>query len=186
MEDLPRRLARWLAGWLDDLPTFRGVLDAVIGSDADSILWWQMSIRAVLIFLATLGLIRMGGTRVFGKNTAFDIVLGVILGSILSRALTANAAFFPTLAAAVTLVLLHMVLARLALRSHRVGHLVKGVEHRIIADGEVRWDVLRKNHMTRHDLEEILRLNAGTEEVDRIAEAYLERNGDVSVIKKSS
>lgn len=42
----------------------------VIGSDSDTITWWQMSIRAVIIFFYLLILIRVGSKRIFGKNTA--------------------------------------------------------------------------------------------------------------------
>jgi len=45
----------------------------IIGSDSETILWWQMVFRGVLIFLYTLFLVRFGGRRIFGKNTSFDI-----------------------------------------------------------------------------------------------------------------
>jgi uncharacterized membrane protein YcaP (DUF421 family) len=154
----------------------------LIGSDAETILWWQMSIRAVFIFLSALILIRFGPTRIFGKNTSFDIVLGVILGSILSRALTANARFFPTLAAAATLVLLHMLLAKLSYSSKAVGHTVKGVEIKLIEDGEILWDKMKKTSTTRHDLLEALRSKGTDPDVSKVKAAYLERSGKISVI----
>lgn len=87
----------------------------LIGSKGD-ILWWQMSIRAVLIFLFGLVLIRLFGRRAFGKQTALDIVLAIVVGSNLSRALTANAPFFPTLAATAAIVLLFWLLSSLSAR----------------------------------------------------------------------
>lgn len=159
-------------------------LDRIIGSDAESILWWQMVIRGVLIFLYTLVLVRFGGRRIFGKNTGFDIVLGVILGSIMSRALTANAKFLPTIAAATTLVLLHQLLAMTSRHFRPLGKLVKGTEVRLIAEGRILRENLRKVNLTEKDLAELLRLNGGTAEVDGVQAAYLERNGDVSVIRR--
>jgi uncharacterized membrane protein YcaP (DUF421 family) len=157
-------------------------IHAWIGSDAYTITWWQMSIRGTLIFFYALFLIRFGGTRIFGKGSSFDIVVGVILGSILSRALTANARFFPTLAAAGTLVLLHLLLSRLSLKSKRLGHLIKGVEVKLIEDGKILREGMNKTDMTEHDLMEALRLK-NTESVRHIKSAFMERNGKVSVIK---
>ncbi|MBN9076695.1 MAG: hypothetical protein J0H84_10770 [Rhizobiales bacterium] len=41
---------------------------ALIGEDERHILWWQMSIRAVLVFVFGLILIRLFGRRVFGRQ----------------------------------------------------------------------------------------------------------------------
>lgn len=156
----------------------------VIGSDADTILWWQMVCRAILIFLYTLLLVRFGGRRIFGKNTSFDIVVGVILGSIMSRALTANAQFFPTIAAATVLVLLHWLLAALSQHSRHLGHLIKGTEVLIVKDGKIQEAALKKTNMTEHDLMESLRSTGSTTDVENVKAAYLERSGNVSVIKR--
>lgn len=155
-----------------------------IGADAGSITWWQMSIRAVLIFFSALILIRFSGKRVFGKNTSFDIVLGVILGSILSRALTGNARFFPTLAAAISLVVLHMLLSRLSFRNRWLGHLVKGTENQLVKDGEIQWEAMKKSSITRHDLQEAIRINGSFTDLENVREAFLERNGEISIIEK--
>lgn len=156
----------------------------IIGADANTILWWQMVCRGILIFFYTLFLIRIGGRRIFGKATSFDIVLGVILGSIMSRALTANARFFPTLAAATALVFLHWLLAGLSRRSRWVDYLVKGTEVLILRDGKVQSDAMRKTNITKDDLMEALRSNGGTSDLAAVKAAYLERSGDVSVVTR--
>ena len=161
------------------------MLHQIIGSDADTILWWQMVCRGTIIFFYTLLLVRFGGRRIFGKNTSFDIVLGVILGSIMSRALTANAKFIPTLAAATALVLLHWLLAELSLRSKTLGHMIKGTEVVLVRDGKIDEDGMRRTATTPHDLMESLRSNGSTEDVQNVKVAYLERNGKVSVISRS-
>jgi uncharacterized membrane protein YcaP (DUF421 family) len=45
-----------------------------------------------------------------GKAPAFDMMLGIMVGSIVSRAITGNAPLVPTLAATATLIALHSVL----------------------------------------------------------------------------
>ncbi len=157
-------------------------INQIIGTDAQTILWWQMMVRGVLVFFVALFLVRMGGKRTFGKSTSFDIVVGVMLGSTLSRTLTGNSRFFPTVAAASALVLLHFLLGKLALHSPRVGHAVKGIEVQLVKDGQIQWDAMRRVNMTEHDLREAMRLQGGPVELPRIRAAFLERNGHVSIL----
>ena len=148
----------------------------------ESITWWQMSIRAFLIFFAALFFVRLGATRIYGKLGSLDIVISVILGSILSRALTGNAPFFATLAAAATLILVHLLLIRLALQSKFIGSLVKGKDIILIENGEINQKGLKKGGMTEHDLHVALRTNGNVDDIGKVKSAVLERNGNVSVI----
>lgn len=158
-------------------------LHALIGSDEGEIAWWQMCNRAVLIFVFGLVLVRAAGKRVFGKWGAIDILLSVIIGSNLSRTLTGGAPFLPTLAATALLVLLHRIATEVALRLPALGPILKGRTARLIRDGEVDQAALRRHAVGEHDLEAALR-GAGVLSADAVAEAWLERNGDISVIKR--
>ncbi len=86
----------------------------IIGTSAENILWWQMVCRGILIFCYTLLLVRFGGLRIFVRTTSFEIVLGIMIASMLSRATTGSVRFIPTLATATALVLLHRGLLALA------------------------------------------------------------------------
>jgi uncharacterized membrane protein YcaP (DUF421 family) len=44
--------------------------------------------------------------------------------------------------------------------------------------------MMRKTHVTTHDLEEALRREGKEPDVSRIKEANLERNGDISLIMR--
>lgn len=157
-------------------------LHTLFGNDAHTITWWQMTLRAVLIFFFTLALVRFGGRRVFGKNTSFDIVVGVILGSTMSRVLTGNAPLLPTFAAATALIGLHWLLGALSLYSTGLARLVKGTELLLVENGEIRRDALRRANFTEHDLFESLRTAGHTTDLSDVKAAYLERNGHVSVV----
>jgi uncharacterized membrane protein YcaP (DUF421 family) len=61
--------------------------------------------------------------------------------------------------------------------------LIKGQSDVIVENGNVNWKVLRRNHISKHDLEEDLRLNAKTEDISKIRIARVERSGDISFIK---
>lgn len=154
----------------------------LVGDEADTIVWWQMANRAVVIFLYAIMLYRLIPRKAFGNSAVVDIVVTVIAGSALSRALTGNAPLLPTLAATAALLFLHVLVSVLSRHSEAISRLVKGRPVRIVRDGKVDWQMMSRAQLGERDLAEHLRLNgvAGAEEV---AEAYLERNGSVSVIK---
>jgi uncharacterized membrane protein YcaP (DUF421 family) len=137
-----------------------------------------------LTFVATLAMIRIGHKRSLARKTAFDAVLIVILASVLSRAINGSAAFFATLGGGVVIVLVHRLLALIAYHSHTFGCLIKGEAEAIIEDGDLILGAMRRNHISRHDLEEDLRLAARTENLDEIKKGYVERSGDISFIEK--
>src|SRR5918998_5040155 len=76
----------------------------------------HMALRAVVVFVLSIGMLKVGDKRFMGKSTAFDVFLGIVFGSTVSRAITGNAPFFQTLAAGLVLVLLHWLLAAAAFR----------------------------------------------------------------------
>lgn len=161
------------------------ILDTVFGLHEQTLTWWQMSARAVGVFFAALFIIRIGSHRIFGKNTAFDIILGIIYGSVLSRAITGNSPFWPTLAAAFTLVMLHKALAMIAYHSNfGFGNLIKGRPQLLVKDGKLQEKEMRDNSVTKSDLLEALRSSGATTDLDKIDVAYLERSGSISIILK--
>lgn len=155
-----------------------------IGLEGRDMAAWQMILRAVIVYFATVTMVQFGKKRFMGKATAFDVILGIMLGSIVSRAITGNAPLLASLAAAATLLLLHYILSAIACRWHGFGKLIKGRPHVLVRDGHRDGAAMRAAHLTDGDLEEDLRRH-GLAGVDTVAEARLERNGDVSIIKST-
>ena len=156
----------------------------LIGEDSYHIAWWQMCIRAVIIFFYSVLLYRVLPRRAFGSNSAVDIVAVVVMGSSLSRALTGSSPMLPVLAATAALAALYVLVTALAWRIDPLSRLTKGRPVRLIRDGEIDWGALRRSQLGRRDLEECLRLQ-GVAEIGHVAGAWLERNGRISVIRKN-
>jgi uncharacterized membrane protein YcaP (DUF421 family) len=144
----------------------------------------QISLRGIIVFLATLAMVRLGHKRSLSHKTPFDAVLLVILASVLSRAINGSAAFFATIGGGVVLVLLHRAFAHLAYYSHGFGILVKGRPDVIVRDGQCDFPTMRRNHVSIHDLEEDMRLNGHIDDLSKVRLARVERSGDISFIKK--
>ena len=155
-----------------------------LGAEPRDLTFVQISLRGIIVFLATLIMIRLGHKRSLARKTAFDAVLIVILASVLSRAINGSSAFFATLGGGLIIVLVHRLFAALAYYSHWFGVLIKGCPDLIIEDGDLVLSGMRRNHISRHDLEEDLRLDAKTENLRNVRTGYVERSGDISFIEK--
>lgn len=145
-----------------------------------------MAVRAALVFVIGIALMRLGSRRFPGQATPFDLLLAVVLGSVISRTINAEAAFVPTLAACATLVLAHWCFAWIAFRSHHFGKLVKGRDTTLVSNGAIVWPQLDACHITERDLVGALRLRAGTEDLSRVRSARLERSGEISFVLRDA
>ena len=168
------------------MDAFWNALSAILGLGVEpkNLTFLQISLRGIIVLLATLVMLRLGHKRSLARKTAFDAVLLVILASVLSRAINGSAAFFATIGSGFVIVFLHRLLAWAAYYSHAVGLLLKGAAEVIVQDGQLRRSVMRSNHVSEHDLEEDLRLDANCESLEEVRVARIERSGDISFIKK--
>jgi uncharacterized membrane protein YcaP (DUF421 family) len=162
---------------------FLASLQNLIGQDERHILWWQMSIRALIVFVFGLVLIRLFGRRVFGRQNPLDIVIAIVIGSNLSRTLTGNSKFLPTLAATITLVLIFWLSDHLAARWPFFSRLTKGLPVKLARGGELDQERMRRHAVSKGDVEEAAR-TSGLCGVDDLEGAVLERNGKISAIKR--
>jgi uncharacterized membrane protein YcaP (DUF421 family) len=145
----------------------------------------QMGCRAIVMFFICLALIRIAGRRSFGTRTAFDNIIVIMLGAILSRAVVGVSPFFPTVMAGLVLVLIYRLFAFLSVSNSTLSHLLKGKEMSLYKDGKINERNLKRCSISKGDLLQGVRLEGNVTSLDDIEEAYMERNGQISVIKKS-
>ncbi|HEV8286307.1 MAG TPA: YetF domain-containing protein [Chitinophagaceae bacterium] len=144
----------------------------------------QMGVRSFVMFFITLALIRIAGMRIFGKKTAFDNILVIMLGAILARGVVGASPFFSTVAAATVMVIVHKILAILAMKHVWVGKIVKGIHRSLYKNGEINWKNMRIASISKDDLMEGVRLEINSDSLNDVKEAVIEKNGQVSVIKE--
>lgn len=161
--------------------------DTLFGPHANSrtITALQMTTRAVLVFFAVLAALRVSGKRTFGANTAFDMVVKIMLGAVMSRAVAAASPFWGTLLAGLALVSLHRLLAWASFKSSFIGRLVKGESVLLVEQGQPQQANLRANNLTAEDLAEGLRDSANIASPAQAETVRLERSGSISVVKKA-
>ena len=158
-------------------------MDWALGLDIDvrDLSIWQMGLRAAVIYLAALMMVRIVGERRFiGKFAAFDVILSIIFGSTLSRAINGTSAFWETLTAGFVLVSMHWLISTIAFHVTELEDNIKGRAKPLIKNGQLCHRTMRSCHITKEDLISTLRLKCQVEQLDTVEKACLERNGDIS------
>lgn len=149
------------------------------GSDLEI---WQMAARAVVIFFLALAMIRASGRRSFGQHTPFDACVTVLLGAVLSRAVVGASPFWATVAAGLTLAVIHRGLSLATVLWPRVEDVIAGREIVIVRDGRLDREAMRAALLTEHNLAQAVRQKLGTSDLARVSLAMLERDGKITVI----
>src|SRR5919202_2500634 len=114
-----------------------------LGRDVGDVGAVQMALRTVVIYALSLLIVRLGSKRFLSEATAFDVIVGIMLGSVMSRAINSSAPLFPTLLTGVVFIGLHWSLAALAFHTDWFGSLVKGNPVLLIKDGKIQRQGVR-------------------------------------------
>jgi uncharacterized membrane protein YcaP (DUF421 family) len=147
---------------------------------------FQMSMRTVLVFCITLLFIRISGKRAFGMRMPMDNVITILLGALLSRAIVGASPFMATIASGFTIIILYRICAGLSVFSKLFGKIVKGKEELIYKDGMMIKKSMNKCMVTEEDLIEEVRINSNLSSLREVETAYVERNGEISIVKKNN
>ena len=158
-------------------------IDLVFGAGRD-LTTWQMAARGAAMFVIALVMVRLSGRRSFGLRTPFDSCTTVLLGAILSRAVVGASDFWPTVAGAAALVLMHRLTGMASVRWPWLERLVNGHERDLVRDGRADEAELAKALVTHHDLREAVRRKTGDESRARVDRVILERSGELTVLLK--
>jgi uncharacterized membrane protein YcaP (DUF421 family) len=148
--------------------------------------WYQMCLRAVLLFAIALLLMRISGRRSFGMRTPIDNIIAVLIGALLSRPIVGASPFMPVVAAGAVLVLLHRVLAWVAVHSPATSAILKGDKICLYEHGAFLKANMVRALVCEEDVRHGIRSAVHTEDMDTISVVYMERNGEISVITKSN
>jgi uncharacterized membrane protein YcaP (DUF421 family) len=166
--------------------TVSPIFEAIFGGDAPnpSIELHQVAARAIAVYLVGVVLVRFGKSRMLSRTTTLDVLVGFILGSVLSRGVTGNASMSGTIMAALALVAAHYVLTWATYHWHGLGNFIKGRSRMIVKDGSMLCDEMKKSHISEHDLMATMRLG-GLDDLSQVREAHKERNGEISILKRN-
>jgi uncharacterized membrane protein YcaP (DUF421 family) len=160
-------------------------LSSALGLDlpGDQLNVGQMLLRAAIVYLVTLLLLKIGKKRLMGQHSALDIVMIIVLGSVISRGINGAAPFWPTMAASAALIAMHRLLAWAIVRRKSVARFVEGGSSVLVSNGQIDWQEMRRHDITERDLYVALRTLIHSNALADAKDIYLEPNGKLSIVK---
>ena len=151
-----------------------------VGENLDA---FQMAARAVVLFCLMLVLVHVAGMRTFGRKAAFDTILMITIGALLSRVVVGASAAIPTVVASVVLVALHRIIAIVTALVPSLERVVKGGSTWLYRGGMLNQKAMKRAGISRADLEEAVRAKSNRHSLAEVLEIHLESSGDLSVVE---
>jgi uncharacterized membrane protein YcaP (DUF421 family) len=144
----------------------------------------QVAVRTLVIYGVALLMIRLGKRRFMGNYSAFDILLGFIVGSIMARAVTGAISLLNMVVVIGVLMGIHWLLVTISFYWEGFDKVVENQERELVIDGEIQHDAMEASKITENDLLQALREKGGVEDPQEVKLASLERDGTITVIPK--
>jgi uncharacterized membrane protein YcaP (DUF421 family) len=150
-----------------------------------SIPWWEFIVRAAVVYLVLLVMVRITGKRTVGQFTPFDLIVVMLLSEGVSGSLNGqDESLAGGLIVAATLVALDMLIAVATSRSKKIDAVMEGNPVLIGRDGVIYRDVLKRERVPVADVEKALR---GADcDIEDMRMAILESDGNINIMKKPS
>jgi uncharacterized membrane protein YcaP (DUF421 family) len=146
--------------------------------------WWEIVLRAVIIYIGIFFLFRLIGKKPLGKMSPFDFVLLLIISrsvgsGLIGRESSVGGAFL----SAITLLLISYLVDLTVFKSPRLEKIIEGQPQFIIVNGLIQEEILKKEKITHEELKAALR-EENVEHPQDVKYAILENNGHINIIKK--
>ena len=145
---------------------------------------WEFVLRAVVVYLFLLVVLRLTGKRQIGQLAPFDLVLLLVLSNAVQNSMNGgDNSLVGGLISAATLIALNFGVGLATFKSKRLETAIEGRPQVLVHDGKLFEDVMAKAQLTHHELQGALR-QAGCASVEEVQSAILENNGAISVIQR--
>ena len=142
-------------------------------------------LRATVIFAALYILIRLLGKRELGQMTPFELIVLVVIGDLIQQGVTQNDfSLTAAIIAISTIAFWALVMSWASYLWPRAERLLEGEPRVIVRDGEVLEGNLRRDRLTRSEIESEMRL-AGISRLADVAWAIVEPRGKISFIRRA-
>jgi uncharacterized membrane protein YcaP (DUF421 family) len=144
----------------------------------------DLVLRASVIFFFIFLITRIAGRRQLSSLEPFDVILLVVLGDLVQQGITqSDESVTGTLIVISTITLLSIAVSWISFRSGRVRLVTEGEPIILLQDGQLIERNLRRERLTREDVEEEARIQQVASLGD-VRWAILEKQGTISFITK--
>lgn len=143
----------------------------------------QVSSRTIAMFFIAIVLLRLGGVRIFSRKSAFDEIIAIMLGAVLSRGVTGASPFGNVVVSGILMIAIYRIIGWLCTKSKKFERLIKGDPSVLYKDGEYKKGQMERSMISEEDIQESLRLEIQETDLGDIKEVRLETNGRLSFTK---
>lgn len=145
---------------------------------------YHILICGTIAYLSLFIFIKISGKRTLAKLNAFDFVVSVTLGSILSSIILLKVSIAEGLTGLFIIISLQYLLAFLAKKSDTMEKVINSTPSLLFYNGKFLNDALQKELITKEEVYAEIR-SYKIENIDDVRAVVLELNGDMTVVKKS-
>lgn len=143
--------------------------------------WWELVVRATIIYLALIFFVRLTGKRQIGQLSPFDLILLLILSEGVQNAMVDDeSSITGGLIVASTLLGLNYLVSLITFKSRKAEEVIEGKPEILVLHGKLIKDVANAARITQTELESALR-ETGIFKLEDVKLAILENNGSVTV-----
>ena len=147
---------------------------------------WDIVLRTAAIYAVILIGLRLAGKREMGQMTVFDLVVLLLIANAVQNAMVGpDTSLLGGVLAALVLLILNAILARLQLRWPRLQRVVEGSPTVLILHGEMQPGNMRREGVDKETLQAALREHGMADETG-VEMAVLETDGSISVVPDSA
>ncbi|MBA4862785.1 DUF421 domain-containing protein [Streptomyces sp. PSKA54] len=142
-------------------------------------------LRALMIYLVLMLLLRIAGKRTLADMTTFDVVLVLVISEATQQALLGDDFSLTTSALAIaTLIGIDRLADYLGYRFPTFSKITNSTPVIIMDDGKLLRHRMKRLHVNEFDILEAARESHGLARLDQIRYAVLETSGGISVIPR--
>ena len=138
---------------------------------------------SVALYILIIACLRILGKKGLAEISLGDLVLIILIGEAIGSLIPQENAFISAVVCIVTLTFTNFVIEKLALKSKFMKRFLEGNPVVIVRNGRIYSQKMKKENLTREDLDEALRQN-GIKDIKNVEKAVLETDGGISIIEK--
>ncbi|HEY9110474.1 MAG TPA: YetF domain-containing protein [Rhodanobacteraceae bacterium] len=148
--------------------------------------WWQLVLRATVVYLVLFALIRLSGKHTLGELSIFDLIVVMVLGSAVRTSLVGDdKSLQGGLMVVAVLLLLDWISTWLSSHFARGDRWLQGRPVLLARDGMLFDDVLKRCKIPRSNFVSSMRKH-GCTDVRMVGLAILEPSGNITVQKRAT
>lgn len=141
-------------------------------------------IRAIVLYILVLVVMRLMGKREIGQLQPFELAIAIMIADLASIPMTnTGTPIFKGIIPILGLLLMHLIISVINLKSIKLRELICGKPSILIYRGKIDEKMLKKERFTINELQERLRGN-NIVNIGDVEYAILETNGEITIIQK--